>query len=855
MKAALCIFPVLGTLHAAQEAKPEVIAHLKAATALLMVPATEGSGSAFCISADGWFITCAHVVADQEIGDKVELTLNPGTKDQKKIPAVIARIERGQDLAVLKSDPVAITALPLGRADDLKETDPLVVAGYPFGNALQTGQAAAAITITLGHVTAIRRSQDKVDILQMDAELNPGNSGGPVIDLEGRVVGVAAAKITGTRLNFATSVRWVSSLLTLPRIQPGVLPEVDADKPELPLEVPFELVFLKPSATEPRVSATFSDDSGDGASVKPAEVRKVSPGHYIAKGVPAGAASGNVIRLDCAEQVGTVRITSAIQVLDRTIRVGTVPVKLSNVALLFPTEGRATQSDGTELRGAISGLDTVMTPAGDRYIADWAGMSVISVHAEPGMAAALACRIEVAMADEKQTLRVPLKVRQGSAAASGGPALGNPEIPPFSYPAHAVPTFPGESIDLKTDAEPDEVAWGGGGRYFVLRLPAKMKIVVVDCVEGRIVGSVPLSAADAGFTADGTDLLVADGVQISRWALQDLKPQGPPVKIVAGRILQLAAGSTWTRQLAMLSALPGTNGSSGDGSLELRDPVTGKVLGLPSHEFGARSAWNITASAISRTLRVQTDRGVWRNYEISSGQLIAERGAGSGDWWLDAGGRWVLGEGGTFASVNRPEVILGDRERGPVFPSTVPGLACRFWQPGSGGENNGGPPDVDVIDLGSGACLLHQALTLDEMMFPKAQPGGSNPVRNHKGPTCNLVPQFGIFVSMSWENSMVRVRKFDLWSALKAAHQPYLMVTGAIPDLVPAGTPFHGDPGTRGSGQIHAQILKAPPGVTVDESGILSWPAPKSGEGGEVLVRFSSNDGIDLLWRQSLWAR
>jgi len=847
----------LGTMElmdAAPVAGPEVIERLKAATAYLEVPGTGRSGTAFCISAEGYFVTCAHVVEGRAVGDKVDITLFTGLRQEKKIAASIARLAPDHDLAILKTDALAIKPLELGQPEDLKETDPIVVAGYPFGRAMDTGEKVAAVTVTLGHVTSIRRDKGKVDLLQMDAELNPGNSGGPVIDTRGRVVGVSAAKLVGTQLNFAVATQWISATLLLPHIQAAEVPVISAAKISEPLEIPFELVFIRPPAVEPKVSAWFETDAGDSKAV---ETRKISPDHYALRGVPApdlAALTTNVLRVDFIEDFDNTRYTHTMRITDHAIKVGGVAVKLSGFSTLYPAEGRAVRTDGKELRGAIEGLESLVDPTGSPIPNSYAKCAMVSLRPEASTSISLNCRIEVAVGGYTGTLRLPLKVDAGKATA---PAAGGGSIPPFAYAQGAEPSFAGEFVDLKLEAEPDEVAWGGGGRYLVLRLPEKMKLVVMDCLQGRITGEIPLPAKDASFTAGGEDLLVAQGGEISRWTLRDLKSQGPPIKALDGRIIQIAAGSTWTRQIAMLSELPeGTAGVAGRSHLELRDLRSGKIQVIENHLGLDGGSLDVAAASMARVLRVEVNHENWKSYQVIGGQLANYDGTNSRDRWLDAGGRWVMSENGTYAAVNKPDWSQGDADHGPMLPSTVPGLAFRFWKTGERPEDGSGlKPKIDVIDLDAGTCLLHEALTLDELSFPKGRRIYSPTLRRQNVQTCNLVPQLGLFVSMSWESSMVRIRKFDLWTALKAAGQPYLKVTGVVPDVLPAGTPFLCDLGLRASAKLKADVLKAPQGVTVDSSGTLAWATPKAGEGGDVVVRFSSDDGLELIWRQPLWVR
>lgn len=159
------------------------------------VPLSQGSG--FVIDREGRIVTNQHVV---EGATEIEVDFTSGLK----VWAQVLGTDPDSDLALLQVDvpPEALSPLPLGDSDRVRVGDLVVAIGNPFG---LTG------TMTLGVVSAIGRTLDSQrstpegdsfytagDILQTDAALNPGNSGGPLINLQGEVVGVNRAIRTET---------------------------------------------------------------------------------------------------------------------------------------------------------------------------------------------------------------------------------------------------------------------------------------------------------------------------------------------------------------------------------------------------------------------------------------------------------------------------------------------------------------------------------------------------------------------------------------------------------------------------------------------------------------------------------
>ena len=139
-----------------------------------------GVGSGFVIEADGVIVTNAHVV---EGADKVVVNL----KDGRTFDAEVTGLDRATDIAVLKIDADDLPSLRFGASDALMVGQPVVAVGNPFG----LGQ-----TVTTGIVSALGRDIKAGpfdDFIQTDAAINRGNSGGPLLNDAGEVVGINTA--------------------------------------------------------------------------------------------------------------------------------------------------------------------------------------------------------------------------------------------------------------------------------------------------------------------------------------------------------------------------------------------------------------------------------------------------------------------------------------------------------------------------------------------------------------------------------------------------------------------------------------------------------------------------------------
>ena len=140
-------------------------------------PAPQSLGSGFIISNDGVILTNAHVVDDAE---EVTVRLN----DKREFKAKILGTDKRTDVAVLKIDAKDLPTAPVGDPDRLKVGEWVLAIGSPFG---------FDSTVTAGIVSAKGRSlpdETYVPFIQTDVAVNPGNSGGPLFNLKGEVIGI-----------------------------------------------------------------------------------------------------------------------------------------------------------------------------------------------------------------------------------------------------------------------------------------------------------------------------------------------------------------------------------------------------------------------------------------------------------------------------------------------------------------------------------------------------------------------------------------------------------------------------------------------------------------------------------------
>ena len=151
------------------------------------------SGSGFIISQDGYVVTNYHVV---EGAKAIYVT----THNDEKFPATLVGQDSTNDVAVLKVESTGLPHVTLGSSDALNVGDQVVAIGNPLGD--------LTATLTVGYVSAKDRDVTTegatINMIQTDAAINSGNSGGPLFNMKGEVVGITTAKYSGSSSSGAT---------------------------------------------------------------------------------------------------------------------------------------------------------------------------------------------------------------------------------------------------------------------------------------------------------------------------------------------------------------------------------------------------------------------------------------------------------------------------------------------------------------------------------------------------------------------------------------------------------------------------------------------------------------------------
>lgn len=163
------------------------------------------AGTGFLVSADGYIITNKHVV--ENAGAEYTVILNDQKNLGEKIKATVLARDPNNDIAFLKIDKTDLPFLNLGDSDRLKVGQTVIAIGYALGqfdNTVSKGVVSGlARSISAGGMAQLEYLNN---LIQTDAAVNPGNSGGPLLDIQGNVIGVNVAMADAQSIGFAIPI-------------------------------------------------------------------------------------------------------------------------------------------------------------------------------------------------------------------------------------------------------------------------------------------------------------------------------------------------------------------------------------------------------------------------------------------------------------------------------------------------------------------------------------------------------------------------------------------------------------------------------------------------------------------------
>lgn len=171
-----------------------------------------GAGSGFIVSSDGYIITNKHVVSEEDATYTV--ILKDAQHMDEKIEARVVARDPNNDIAVLKIEKTDLSYLNLGDSDALDIGQTTIAIGYALGefdNTVSKGIVSGLLrSITASDLQG--GTEELENLIQTDAAVNSGNSGGPLLDIKGNVIGVNVAMAQAENIGFAIPINYVKGV-------------------------------------------------------------------------------------------------------------------------------------------------------------------------------------------------------------------------------------------------------------------------------------------------------------------------------------------------------------------------------------------------------------------------------------------------------------------------------------------------------------------------------------------------------------------------------------------------------------------------------------------------------------------
>ncbi len=799
-----------------------------------------GSGSGFCVDASGLFVTNRHVIVSLPAGGKVKVIVNPSESTQRSLDAVVVARSAKYDLAVLRvAEPGTIKPLALGDDSAVSETDTVTAFGYPFGKMLASKQGEyPGVSVNTGKVTSLRREGGKLSRLQIDAAVNPGNSGGPVLDAKGRVIGVVVSGIRmggQSGVNFAIPVSQLKEFLK-PAYVALAAPQVPySNRHEEAqfvasvfqfghdaMDVSVELTLQSPGAAEKKITLARQDDgtyTGTTAAVpEPADKSLLAVTALTDRGLLRGWAR------------------------DGEVGIGEQTVKLSEVKTLQRLgTGKATMLDGRELTGAVA-ITGGMRVTADDGVAD----------AQVNFSDAVMLRTDDPVAPDstvKYTLtakRAGASLGESSGKFSFTGVPGEAPAPDESADEPEPETGKTKTVTLPLTPDIDDAFTGGGGRFQVVHLHGLRTYAIIDLTVDRIVGWVPVETDEPAAAAGKSELIVAtvDHRQLMRFDLATGKSLGT---FGLGRALELT-------HLEM--------GNDSDGPLAAKTSAGENVLfEVPSFReippVWANGVMSWSTGRISpdgSTLVGLRPNGIAS--ELFRVQLDGDKVTGRRVLWPSAAptpnynGSAVFAVQQVFDHQLRP--IAGENQMITAFPTQCMGI------------NLGATFNVSESGMGLSMVMVNSADRQPLCPLPAMNAPlngiGDMPDGNDKRAALDfdrrlmLDPAGGRASLVPPTDDRVVIHHFQLDDLLKTGGGDWMLVVSDPPTTFTPGQPYTYAVDVRSSHKVVAyKLAMSPAGMTIGSDGKIAWAAAATSD--QIPVTIEATDSAGKVARQSYFLR
>jgi hypothetical protein len=778
----------------------------KGATVLIEVGGTrQSSGSGFCVHESGLFLTNAHVVRDLAKGGSLRLILLPGEDGEQVFNGEVLVMDEEVDLALVRiKEQAKLTPLKLGNSDALVETQQVYTFGFPFGKMLSFEEKKfPAITITMGRVTALRKKAGKLEIIQVDADLNPGNSGGPVLNEAGEIIGIVQAGVPETKLNFLIPVAKAKEFLSriIMTFQPPELAAGSMDKAaKFEVKVVDFLSGDKPLEVELTVTA---------AGQTKAKQKMTGDGKQYAADVVLEPKKEGPTSLPATVEYEQGRLEGKLEALK--FKSGEEEISFDSVT---EVTGGAKPQVTLRAKGEKKdiGADTKMVlDVGPLKIElNLAALKRMKIASPGGSYGAVKYLIVATRADQEVGRLAGMINVAGAVVGPGEPQAGGVNA---INPAK----FEGDRVVRKCPETMGDIVDAANGKFLICHFPKLKKIGIFDTEKLEFVRYIPAADDSVRIAAGRDKLLVAllDANVLQRWDLTTFSKEAAVTIKLRGSISTMAMGSDSAGPLAIVSD---------DNDLVFLDIAT---MNPVAANFVAPDPLRaILRSGTSLNARVSADGTVFAfsssRAAVGSAVIAFKPGGGFSLTFMNEkqtlataspDGKYVYTGSNVYTrdvkrvrSVNNETLIParhGDYCLG--LAKNIEDATAKITVSIYNASDQ--KPLASGVDLGITSDYFSGPLTIDKRIW--------------------CIPLAKVFVIVPPSNDRFVVYRFDPEQAMEKSGVNYILVKSTPPASVKPGETFTYQVDVKSKRTVKFKLEGAPDGMQVSGTGLITWKVPQ----------------------------
>lgn len=840
-----------------------LIATAKESTVMVSLPET--SGTAFCVSSSGLFVTNAHVVKTVADDEEVDLVLHSGTEKSRIVKAKIVRRDTESDLAVLQIvEKTDCQFLVLGDTKGLQETDQILAVGFPFGKALALEEGEfPSVSVNVGRVTSLRKTEGDLALIQIDAQVNPGNSGGPLLSESGKLIGIVQSGIQNSGVHFAIPVDKLRKLVEEPIIVVHCPQSIDAGKTDEAQDFEVSVESLDPNVKPDAYSVEMVVQRNG----VPDSLHKMTPDgatHKLKVAFP-GTAKENKLNFTAVLENG--EISGPID--DLQIALGARKLQLSKIEELrkegdeievtlrsgevLKQEADLSSISKVEVRiaGALTSIDLSMAKSVKFQVPNsQPDATVIFRVIKNGQKLHQEERLIVIGAEDQDRPVVP--IADGGAPQDGNRKAGEVRVRRIDPAAKA----PEVAKEVKLPGALTDIIAAGYGRLLVARIPTAGQVAIIDIMQQKVVKYLPLPSDDAIMAGSGEKLILIAPVEgvIQRYDLGTLTKEITRQVPGEGQVTAAAMGHSSAGPLFLVRSV-----QSHRATLSLLDPGSLKDLldSSPKGQSGNADLHldanlNIRASGDGMTFtgwRTGTSPNGLFQFRILGKSLRSTYVHNSfGSVVPSADGKFICSSSGVFAALPVAKDNLLTEPSIKTRALSVPALHGNFYLRIEGDlfRPDQQPPRVVLASFDGDQAIVtlpevHKTLGLDPSM------------RFGNGITLDkrlfLSPLCGALAIVSNSADSILIQPFDIKELLDKSAIDFLLVVSSPPATYKPGRRWEYKIEVLSkAGGVKVTIDAAPDGMRLDQNGVISWkPKADDPESVSAILTISDKSGQEIV--------